>query len=318
MPRLSSLSERSETWLLDNPCPPDEDGAPCINDWIFDAARAFKYLSEEMACSMIYGALTRAPKTPNEVERAVWKVRNSTWIPNGSPAPKGDKPKYNPDLLAKYAARVPFDVTEDWLAEVSPECVLDVSPSDFLSQLYEPGESVCIIDLPNAKKTAIWRHGHSADSLDQFTRERQNVWFLSNPVTGTEINGSWRSERNVTSWRYGVLESDEKHISDLWLRALVQLRLPISAIYASGGKSVHALFRVDADTKAEWDSLVRHGENSVMSQLVRIGADPGALKAVQLTRLPNCLRGETGRLQKLLYLNPEPEQKPIYAKTRYT
>lgn len=244
-----------------------------INDWIFLAARAFEYLPEEKACSMIHGALTRPPKTRNEVERAVRKVRNSTW--SGSSAPKGDKPKYNPELLAKYAARVAFDVTEDWLAETSPECVLDVSPADFLTRLYKPGESVCIIDLPNAKKTAIWRYGDSPDSLDQFTAGRQNVWFQCQPVTGTEINGSWRSEKNVTSWRYGVLESDEKHISDLWLRALVQLRLPVSAIYASGGKSVHALFRVDADTKAERDSIVRHGENSVMSQLVRIGADPG-------------------------------------------
>jgi hypothetical protein len=309
MPSIPSLAEQWNTWLSGNPCPLDEPGAPCINDWIFRAARRLKFTPEEMACSMIHGALTRTPKTPNEVERAVRKVRGSAWIPTGSMSPNGDKPKYNPDLLAKYAERVPFEITEDWLAEVSPECVLDLSPADFLAALYEPGESVCIIDLPNAKKTAIWRYGDPADSLDQFTYGRQNVWLLSNPVTGTEVNGSWRSEPNVTSWRYGVIETDIVPL-DLWLRILVQLHLPISAIYTSGGRSVHALYRIDASSKTEWDQVAA----VVKRQLVPVGACSGTFTAVRLTRLPGCMRGETGQMQRLLYLSSNPQKRPIYVK----
>ena len=43
--------------------------------------------------------------------------------------------------------------------------------------------------------------------------------------------------------------------------------------------------------------------------LIQIGADIAALSAVRLTRLPGCYRGH--RLQKLLYLNPRPDGRPI-------
>jgi hypothetical protein len=145
--------------------------------------------------------------------------------------------------------------------------------------------------------------------LDQFTYGRQNVWLLSNPVTGTEVNGSWRSEPNVTSWRYGVIETDIVPL-DLWLRILVQLHLPISAIYTSGGRSVHALYRIDASSKTEWDQVAA----VVKRQLVPVGACSGTFTAVRLTRLPGCMRGETGQMQRLLYLSSNPQKRPIYVK----
>ena len=43
--------------------------------------------------------------------------------------------------------------------------------------------------------------------------------------------------------------------------------------------------------------------------LVTLGADPGALSAVRLTRLPQARRGD--RVQRLLYLNPAPDATPI-------
>ena len=162
------------------------------------------------------------------------------------------------------------------------------------------------------KEGAIWRHGDSKDSLDRFTAgEEFGVWFLSNPVTGTCIDESWRSEANIISWRYAVLESD-KADPDLWLRMLVQLRLPISAIYTSGGKSIHALIRVNADSKADWDQWATKGNPNLAQHLVPLGADPKCLSAVRLTRLPGCYRGEKKKLQKLLYLNTDPISEPIF------
>lgn len=91
----------------------------------------------------------------------------------------------------------------------------------------------------------------------------------------------------------------------------MQLPLFISAIYESGKRSIHALVRIDAGSKVEWDQSVR-GE--LLPILATLGADPGALTAVRLTRLPNCKRGETGKLQRLLYLDSEPDGKPICRK----
>src|ERR1700747_2419531 len=59
-------------WAEENLCPADEPGAPCINDWIFEAARQCKWfkLPPSWAVLLIRKELTRAEK-PNEVPHAV-------------------------------------------------------------------------------------------------------------------------------------------------------------------------------------------------------------------------------------------------------
>jgi hypothetical protein len=90
---------------------------------------------------------------------------------------------------------------------------------------------------------------------------------------------------------------------------------------------VHALVKIGARTKGEWDSE----KEAMKSVLVTLGADIGAMSAVRLTRLPGCWRqGKTieekdandkkqkryirfpqPQLQKLLYINPDPPMRPI-------
>jgi hypothetical protein len=121
---------------------------------------------------------------------------------------------------------------------------------------------------------------------------------------------SRRSEESITAWRYAVLECDHKPKETwlpVWLRILVQLPLPIVSITYSGDKSLHALLRVDAASKAAWDQLVR---GRLLPRLVPLGADPQALRAVQLTRLLGCYRGDS--LQELLYLNLRAVSGPIW------
>jgi len=104
-----------------------------------------------------------------------------------------------------------------------------------------------------------------------------------------------------------VLENDEADTND-WLSCLVQLPLKIAAIYKSGGKSIHALVRLDAISKADWDAKC----DQMKPVLVTLGADPGALTAVRLTRLPGAMRGD--KPQKLLFLNPSPNGIPLFTK----
>ena len=150
---------------------------------------------------------------------------------------------------------------------------------------------------------------------------QEGVWFLVQPVTGKweikrdvkypeeggrDVTAMYtrRSQGNVTAWRYFVLESDELN-EELWLRVLVNLPMPIVAIYTSGGRSIHALIQWEVSSKAEWDAA----RNIIRQIVCPLGADPAALSAVRLSRLPGCLRGN--RLQELLYLNPEPESDPL-------
>ncbi len=165
----------------------------------------------------------------------------------------------------------------------------------------------------NSKVGFIYNVGdeRSADLLARYiAKNNDGCWILSNPVNGEVVNGSIRSEGNLTSFRHAVLESDLAP-EDLWLRLLMQLHLPIVALYTSGNRSVHALFRTGAGSKEDFDRIVR---DKLMPLLIPFGADPGALTAVRLTRLPCVTRGDNGREQKLLWLYEKPNGGPI-AKT---
>ena len=177
-----------------------------------------------------------------------------------------------------------------------------------------------IFDRFKSRRPDLWQHGVN---LDRFTTGKPDgVWFLSNPVDGVwreverlkgEFNPKGRTLRaceNIVAWPYALLECDQKPKErwlPIWLRILVQLPLPIVSITTSGDKSIHAITRVRAATKLEWDQFVRDG---LLPRLVPLGADPQAMTAVRLTRLPGCYRGAA--LQELLYLNPFPTGLPIF------
>ncbi len=99
-----------------------------------------------------------------------------------------------------------------------------------------------------------------------------------------------------------VLFSQSREMPGLWMRLLAMLPLPIKAIYSSGGDSWHALVEVNQATKADFDTYLRNGAKRT---LPIVGADPGAMTPVRLTRLPGCTR--RGKEQRLIYLNPAPK-----------
>jgi hypothetical protein len=194
--------------------------------------------------------------------------------------------------------------------------------------LYAPGERILIFDVFESQGQGVWTHDglpYDARELECFrVGKREGVWFLINPVDGEahpNDNGheSERSWQNVTSWRYLLVESDHAEPCD-WLAALVQMPLPIAAVYTSGGRSIHALVRVDAGSKSHWDEIA----SDLKPALIVLGADPKAMSAVRLSRLPCCerlgARDKNGiyrsfpgapHMQRLLYLDPAPDSAPI-------
>lgn len=241
--------------------------------------------------------------------------------------PKPDpKPEFRNDKLSEFASRWRQYVDTAWLADRSPVPTFNVTPAAFLQGLYRPGEHVVVFTTMRSQGQALWPN----DVIPKSGRE--GVWILCQPVDGKTYPNprnidvktglpipSRRSEESVTSWRYLVIESDKANPRD-WMGALVQLPLAIAAIYTSGGRSIHALVRLNAPSKHEWDSVAR----AMKPILVTLGADGKSLSAVRQTRLPGCFRegkidDETEEytrfpkpvLQKLLYLNPDPRPKPI-------
>jgi len=206
---------------------------------------------------------------------------------------------FDPEALQKLADKAPH-VTAHWLKAASPIPPDGLTPIQILHHLYDPGETILIFENQLSQGDWLIKIG---DKLQPPLKidSTEGAWFLANPVDGqnhpnprNEGKESRRSEEAVTAWRYLLLESDVAP-ADQWLKALVQLPLKISAIYSSGGKSIHALVRLDAQSKHGWDQQ----RDQLRALLTPIGADPQAMTAVRLTRLPNVMRGT--RLQKLLY-----------------
>ncbi len=199
---------------------------------------------------------------------------------------------------------------ESELIARSPIDPTTVSPAQFLEALYYKGEKVLLFnDMKSKHPFYTFRVGeaNAPQALKQLqTGQALGAWFLVNPVSGQWLDDSCRSVRTATAFRWAVLESDELP-PDMWLKIVCQLPLPICAMYTSGGRSIHALWRVAAPTKFNWDFQVLPYKKT----LAAMGADPGALTAVRLSRLPGCERAEKQGVQRLLFLAPGNPGVPI-------
>lgn len=254
------------------------------------------------------GGLLDPNKIQRQQQRAVEFITGQA-AEEGQRLPKAPRPTFSPETLARVAGNIELPDPCAALRAASPIPTTAVTPASFLDHIYQPGEKVVVFTTPLSQGQCIYEVGTgNHDGVPSAAGD--GVWFLVQPVDGKshfnprEQKSSRRSEEAVTSWRYLLLESDLADTND-WIRALVQLPLPISAIYSSGGRSIHGLVRVDAATKAEWDTFKR----AIEPVVVALGADKGALSAVRLSRLPQCWRGN--RQQELLYLDPEANGQPI-------
>lgn len=241
------------------------------------------------------------------------------------PAPKA---AYDPERLKTFAGHWAKEVDLAWLANRSVWDPAEVSSENFLDALYRSNERVLMFTEVDGRGNP-WTQGEAMFPQEECPKEGKcGVWFLAQPVDGEyhpnprTAKTSRRSEEAVLRWPFLVLESDDAPVRE-WLGALARLPLRISAIYSSGGRSVHALVRVDALTKGQWDDIVRRQMAPGLKFLVLNGADKGVFSAVRLTRLPGAVRNgkmtKEGRwerfaspqMQKLLYLNPDPPVKPL-------
>jgi hypothetical protein len=227
------------------------------------------------------------------------------------------KPTFRPMVLKRIAAKTAKILNvKSFLKKLSPVSIDEMGSVDVLRLLYPAGtnEKILIFSIMQSQGQILW-------STERFIPECNlpsgcdGVWFLPQPVTGEyypnpRLDGkkSRRSQEAVTAWRYAIVESDSAS-SDDWLRCLIQFPLRISSICESGGRSIHALIRIDAESKNDWEAKI----SAVKAALTTLGADSHALTAIRLTRLPQAMRGDCK--QNLLYLNPNPTGASIFSWT---
>ncbi len=123
--------------------------------------------------------------------------------------------------------------------------------------------------------------------------ERAGAWIRFNPLDGKGCGNN-----NVTDYRYALVESDVLDM-DRQFPAIKELNLPCVAVVSSGGKSVHAIVRVEAKDRTEYDKRVRW----LYDYCDRHGfvTDKQNKNASRLSRMPGVTRNN--RRQLLLATN---------------
>ena len=132
-------------------------------------------------------------------------------------------------------------------------------------------------------------------------------FFIVNPLSGTpQETGSFRSDVNVSSFRYVVVESDTLPLNKQ-TALLNGLKLPIVSMTFTGGKSIHALLDASAlnggtpvRNLSEWRHVVKE---NLFGQIAPLGFDLQTSNPARLSRLPGIWRHDKNQFQKLLYIN---------------
>lgn len=119
------------------------------------------------------------------------------------------------------------------------------------------------------------------------------AWIRFNPLDGSGVKND-----NVTRFRFALVESDTLPIAeqDIVFR---KLELPIAALVHSGGKSLHAIVRVDADNYDEYRKRVEFLYDFMEKNGVSI--DKQNRNPSRLSRMPGVTRN--GNWQYLVATN---------------
>lgn len=108
------------------------------------------------------------------------------------------------------------------------------------------------------------------------------AWIRFNPLDGKGVKND-----NVTDYRYALVESDNMELEKQ--NAIIrELELPVAALVYSGGKSIHAIVRIEAVTYEEY----RHRVDYLYSVLKKNGftCDTQNKNPSRLSRMPGVMR----------------------------
>lgn len=113
--------------------------------------------------------------------------------------------------------------------------------------------------IPSGKGVYSFTAGELLNCLTEDTKLNQVIgdwepecgaWIRFNPLDGNGV-----ADANVTEYRFALVESDEIGIDEQWT-IYRKLELPIAAVVHSGGKSLHAIVRIDAPDYKEYQKRV--------------------------------------------------------------
>jgi hypothetical protein len=275
-----------------------------VHRWMFNVARqlhAHRTHDEivELLVASVEGCGRGVPA--QEIEAAVRDSKNVAWTPTDTPHAKAAKPvpKWPAlDEQKQAAAIIGSEVkTADELRAASPiSCHAEEVSTDWVLDQIFPGNPLLCVGLDRASF-------HTAPREE--LRDRLGKCSLIVPSPMTSIWGKTKSGKdsmhtlsNTGARRFLVTEFDagttDQQAALLWHLGKIA---PLVMVVFSGGKSLHGWWDCIGADESELERFFRYA--------VSLGADPATWTRSQFVRLPQGWRGDIGRRQEVLFLNPK-------------
>jgi len=220
---------------------------------------------------------------------------------------------YKPDTGYELDWDSPIDcdgivVDQNWIENQEIEEPKQWHPAQqlklYLETLFEPGETVGIVTkswknekgkyIPKDKglynKTAgqiieqLEKYGDDLGSTLGDYEKEGGAWIRFNPLDGKGVKNE-----NVTEYRYALVESDDMEL-EKQNAILREMELPIAALVYSGGKSLHAIVKIDAADYVEYRKRVDYLYS--ICEKNGLSIDPQNRNPSRLSRMPGCVRGD--------------------------
>lgn len=177
--------------------------------------------------------------------------------------------------------------------------------SRYIETLFEPGEVIGYVMqsrldkernryIPGNKGVYVKTAGELLEEISKYGDDlgaalgdydpNAGAWIRFNPLDGKDVRNS-----NVTEFRYALVESDNLDI-EKQNSIIRELELPVAVLMFSGGKSIHAIVRIDASDYKEYQKRVEYLYEICTKNGLDI--DTQNKNPSRLSRLPGCTRGE--------------------------
>ena len=248
--------------------------------------------------------------TPVTAGTLVYMARQNGWLPKKRSSDSGhvldwdDVIDYDYQLTSpEQTEQTPVTIPENW----NPAEQI----TEYLEALFEPDEFVAYVTetyerdgkLRPGKRYASRTAGELLQELEKNNGnfsdtfgtidETVGAWICVNPV-----DGKGGKNQNITDFRYALVESDS--ISLEQQNGLIHdLKLPTAALVYSGGKSLHAIVRVDAPNYKEYQQRVNFLYKICNQNGLTV--DESCRNPSRLSRMPGVIR--CGQKQFLLETN---------------
>jgi RecA-family ATPase len=183
-----------------------------------------------------------------------------------------------------------------------PKSVEETPVTKFLEAAFELGDRIniarALYDGERERPDGAGETRTREEWLELFKDGGLAEWQGSAPGVYVSINPtktSSRQAKDISKWRHCLVEFDESTLDEQWA-IIKKAGLPTTCIIRSGGRSLHAWVKVDAESELEFKDRV----NFIYKHLAHAKPDEANKDPGRLSRLPGAVRTMTGQKQELV------------------